>query len=133
MQISSRPSASFLRSAGLGEIVEKSWQPWALLQIKLVVQVNHQIYIKSLTAASFQNILYQISYHVISKHFISNLLPRLFKTFYIKSLTASFQNIFFQGSNEYVVKGSCEHELLVNPDTGTFFKENDSCSPEEFR
>ena len=37
------------------------------------------------------------------------------------------------GSKEFVVKGSCEHELLKNPVTGTFFKEGDTCSQDEFR
>ena len=37
------------------------------------------------------------------------------------------------GSKEFVVKGSCEHELLINPVTGTVFKEGDTCSQDKFR
>merc|ERR1719341_1122374 len=37
------------------------------------------------------------------------------------------------GGNEFLVKGSCGHEILMNNVTGRFFKDGDSCEPEAFR
>ena len=39
----------------------------------------------------------------------------------------------FVGDNEFQVQGSCEHELLVNPETGKFFQNGDTCTQGEFR
>ena len=47
----------------------------------------------------------------------------------------SLQNItpsFTTGGNEFVVEGSCNHEILINPATRRFFKDGDSCEPEAF-
>ena len=50
-----------------------------------------------------------------------------------KTTNLHIRQHFDLGNKESEVQGSCEHELLINPETGEFYKNGDTCTKGEFR